>query len=83
MFFKRNGYYRIIVDETQLKLVLNISGYGVAIENDNQEIIEISISKERNMFVARTFSIKYRKKSMKNIQFQLMEVPGIHRLARF
>jgi putative transposase len=36
-----------------LRLVLNISGYQwIAIENDNREILQISISKERNMLVA-------------------------------
>ena len=39
-----------------LKLVPNISGYQwIAIVNDNREILQISISKERNMFVAERF----------------------------
>ena len=39
-----------------LKLVPNISGYGYPSKmNDNREILQISISKERNMFVAERF----------------------------
>ena len=45
-----------IIDETIIKVVPNISGYQwIAIVNDNREILQISISKERNMFVAERF----------------------------
>ena len=66
-----------------LKLVPNISGYGYPSKmNDNREILQISISKEREKHVCcRTFYIKPCKKIWRtSILFQLMEVHGIHRL---
>ena len=38
-----------------LRLVLNIFWLRIAIENDHREILQINISKERNMFVAERF----------------------------
>ena len=39
----------------KLKLVLNWYGFGFAIEPKYKEILSITISKERNMFVAEWF----------------------------
>jgi putative transposase len=44
-----------IVDETIIKGSSEYIWLWMAIENDNREILQISISKERNMFVAERF----------------------------
>ena len=41
-----------IIDETIIKAGSEYIWLWIAIENDNREILQISISKERNMFVA-------------------------------
>ncbi len=41
-----------IVDETVLKVGSALVWLWVAIEPENKQILELSISKERNMFVA-------------------------------
>src|SRR6187397_2006384 len=41
-----------IIDETIIKAGSEYIWLLIAIENDNREILQISISKERNMFVA-------------------------------
>ncbi len=57
LFFKKKRVSEFIVDETQLKVGSEYIWLWVAIESETKNIIAISISKERNMFVARTFSI--------------------------
>ncbi|MFZ0327071.1 MAG: DDE-type integrase/transposase/recombinase [Nitrososphaeraceae archaeon] len=44
-----------IIDETIIKVGSEYIWLWIAIENDNREILQISISKERNMFVAEHF----------------------------
>src|SRR5918995_98845 len=44
-----------IIDETIIKVGSEYVWLWIAIENDNREILQISISKERNMFVAEHF----------------------------
>ena len=44
-----------IIDETIIKVGSEYIWLWIAIENDNREILQISISKERNMFVAKRF----------------------------
>ena len=44
-----------IIDETIIKVGSEYVWLWIAIENDNREILQISISKERNMFVAERF----------------------------
>jgi putative transposase len=44
-----------IIDETIIKVGSEFIWLWIAIENDNREILQISISKERNMFVAERF----------------------------
>jgi putative transposase len=46
---------KIIIDETQLKVGSEYIWLWVAIEPKDKEILRISISKERNMFVAERF----------------------------
>ena len=71
-----------IIDETIIKVGSEYIWLWIAIENDNREILQISISKERKKHVCcRTFYIKPCKKIWRtSILFQLMEVHGIHRL---
>jgi putative transposase len=44
-----------IIDETIIKVGSEYIWLWIAIEDDNREILQISISKERNMFVAERF----------------------------
>ena len=44
-----------IIDETIIKVGSEYIWLWIAIENDNREILQISISKKRNMFVAERF----------------------------
>jgi putative transposase len=44
-----------IIDETIIKVGSEYIWLWIAIENDNREIFQMSISKERNMFVAERF----------------------------
>jgi putative transposase len=44
-----------IIDETVIKVGSEYIWLWLAIKNDNREILQISISKERNMFVAEHF----------------------------
>ena len=44
-----------IIDETIIKVGSEYIWLWIAIENDSREILQISISKERNMFVAERF----------------------------
>ena len=67
-----------IIDETIIKVGSEYIWLWIAIENDNREILQISISKERNMFVAERFILNL-VKIYWNILFQLMVVHGIHR----
>jgi putative transposase len=45
----------ILKDETQLKVGSEVIWFWVAIESETKNILAISISKERNMFVAERF----------------------------
>jgi transposase-like protein len=49
---KRNRISEIIVDETAIKAGSEYLWLWVAIEPKNKQILALSISKERNMFVA-------------------------------
>ena len=44
-----------IINETIIKVGSEYIWLWIAIENDNREILQISISKERNMFVTECF----------------------------
>jgi putative transposase len=44
-----------IIDETIIKVGSEYIWLWIAIEDDNREILQISISKKRNMFVAERF----------------------------
>ena len=52
---KRKKIDEYIVDETQLKVGSELIWLWVAIEPKNRQILALSISKERNMFVAERF----------------------------
>ena len=52
---KRKRISEFIVDETQLKVGSEYIWLWVAIEPQNSQILALSISKERNMFVAERF----------------------------
>ena len=72
-----------IIDETIIKVGSEYIWLWIAIENDNREILQISISKERNMFVAERFILNLVKRYGENILFQLIwrYMVSIHRLA--
>ena len=75
---ERRSYRKImvskfIIDETQLKVGSEYIWLWVAIEPKDKEILSISISKERNMFVAERF-LSNLIKDYDNIQFPLMVV---------
>lgn len=55
MFYRRSKISEFIVDETQLKVGSELIWLWVAIEPENRQILALSISKERNMFVAERF----------------------------
>lgn len=61
-----------IIDETIIKVGSEYIWLWIAIENDNREILQISISKERNMFVAERFILNLVKRYGENILFQLI-----------
>ena len=52
---KRKRISEFIVDETLLKVGFEFIWLWVAIEPENRQILALSISKERNMFVAERF----------------------------
>ncbi len=52
---KKKKFEEFVVDETLLKIGSELVWLWVAIEPANKEILSISISKERNMFVAERF----------------------------
>src|SRR3954462_5795448 len=60
-----------IIDETIIKVGSEYIWLWIAIENDNREILQISISKERNMFAAERFILKLVRR-YGDIQFQLI-----------
>ncbi|HEY7082744.1 MAG TPA: DDE-type integrase/transposase/recombinase [Nitrososphaeraceae archaeon] len=53
--FRKIRITEFIIDETVIKVGSEYTWLWIAIENDNREILQISISKERNMFVAERF----------------------------
>jgi putative transposase len=56
LFFRKIKIAEFTVDETQIKEVgSEYIWLGVAIESETKEIVELSIFKERNMFVAERF----------------------------
>jgi putative transposase len=55
MYYRRSEISEFIVDETQLKVGSELIWLWVAIEPKNRQILALSISKERNMFVAERF----------------------------
>ena len=52
---KRKRISEFIIDETLLKVGFEFIWLWVAIEPENRQILSLSISKERNMFVAEHF----------------------------
>lgn len=52
---KRKRISEFIIDETLLKVGFEFIWLWVAIEPENRQILALSISKERNMFVAERF----------------------------
>ncbi len=55
MLSKRKRILEFIVDETLIKVRSEFIWLWVAIEPENREILALTISKERNMFVAEKF----------------------------
>ena len=55
LYYRKTKIFEFIVDETIIKVGSEYIWLWIAIENDNREILQISISKERNMFVAERF----------------------------
>jgi putative transposase len=55
LFYKRSNISEFIIDETQISLGSELIWLWVAIEPENRQILALSISKERNMFVAERF----------------------------
>jgi putative transposase len=51
----RKRISEFIIDETLLKVGFEFIWVWVAIESENRQILALSISKERNMFVAERF----------------------------
>ncbi len=52
MYTKRKRIVEFIIDETQIQVGSELVWLWVIIELESKEILAISISKERNMFVA-------------------------------
>ena len=82
---KRTKIEEFIVDETLLRVGSEFIWLDwVAIEPKNKQILGLSISKERNMFIATERFISHLIKIHgKRIIFLLMEVHGIRKLASF
>ncbi len=55
LFYKRSKISEFIVDETQIKVGSEYIWLWIVIEPKNRTILALSISKERNMFVAEKF----------------------------
>ncbi len=58
LFHNKTEISEFIIDETPLKVGSELIWLWVAIESESKEILGISISKERNMFVAEGFLSK-------------------------
>jgi putative transposase len=54
-FYRKTKVFEFIIDETQIKVGSEYIWLWVAIESETKSILSISISKERNMFVAERF----------------------------
>ena len=63
------------------RLAVNIIFLGIATESIHKSMLGISISERRNMLVAEKF-IRSLVENMENIQYTLMVVLDIQRLAR-
>ena len=79
LFFRKIKIAEFVVDETQIKVGAEYIWLWVAIESETKNIVATSISKERNMLVASRDFYTMLLKNMENIQYQLMEVFGIHK----
>jgi putative transposase len=55
LFYRKTNVDEFIVDETQIKVGAEYIWLWIAIEPKDKEILSITISKERNMFVAERF----------------------------
>jgi putative transposase len=55
LYYRKTKIFEFIVDETIIKVGSEYIWLWIAIENDNRDILQISTSKERNMFVAEHF----------------------------
>jgi len=55
LFFRETKVSEFIIDETQIRVGSEYIWLWVAIESETRNILEIRISKERNMFVAERF----------------------------
>ena len=83
LFFRKIKIAEFVVDETQIKVGAEYIWLWVAIESETKNIVATSISKERNMLVASRDFYTMLLKNMENIQYQLMEVLGIHKHVNF
>jgi len=59
LFFRKTKINEFVVDETQIKVGSELIWLWVAIEPKDKEILSITISKERNMFVVAERFLSY------------------------
>ena len=55
LFHRKTVVYEFVIDETQIKVGSEYVWIWVALESESKEVLRLSISKERNMFVAERF----------------------------
>ena len=67
-----------VIDETLIQIGNDVAWLWIAIEPVNRTVLGAYISRERTMLIAEAF-LKTLVRSMVNILFILMEVPGIHK----
>lgn len=51
LFYRKSSFSGFIIDETQIKVGSEYIWLWIAIESETKNIVAISISKERNMFL--------------------------------
>ena len=78
LFYSKTQISEFIIDETQIKVGSEYIWLWVAIECETKNILGISISKERNMFVAEHFLSNVIKEYGEHPVSTDMEVLGIH-----
>jgi len=80
LFYNRIKISEFIVDETLLKVGSEYIWLWVAIEPINRQVLALSISKEKNMFVIERGLFWVWRRIMESILlFPQMEAHGIHR----